>query len=429
MLKFPISRISMVRMLRQRGTALVANAAAISIALTFAILTTPNSPAVAQGSSAAPAIASGKATCGAKYNGSFWDPLTNSCWTCPSSAPNRTVFSVTSNKACEKPAYRAYKRASGPKKPTGLLRTDCQKGWFLDIGLGSCYSCPSGYKRGTASVKSSKACFKRIPLKWTSATKKGKPGCADGSFRNGLSENCFKCPAGYVRNLNIGSDLTKIDACSRLNSNSTQARYEREKNADPSTQANGQAIGEQFLAVQDSNAGNAGGPGIFDQFRIDTMRASLKTERQNNTGYNTIEWYVSTGGSLLVGYNGGYGYAMTYDGQSYTCRTVKTHTFVGGVTAGAGLSEEWTFSKTGLDGVSGESNGYNVGLALFVGLSQGMEWDAEAPHSRSFSWGISPGTSVDANGEYNHSWTETGADISCDHLSWDGAYWESAHAN
>lgn len=400
--------------------------ALLLVAMFFAVYVFAVPSASAQGISAVPAVADGKATCGAKYDGSFWDPLTNSCWTCPASAPTRTVFSVTSGKACERPAHRTYKKANGPRKPFGLLKTDCNKGWFLDIGIGSCYSCPSGYKRGTASVKSSKACFKKISVKWARATDQGKPGCAEGSFRNGLSENCFKCPAGYIRNMVIGSDLTNVKACSGLAENATRERYNREKDADPATQANGRNVGEQFLAAEGSNPGAGGGPGLLDGVREDIMKDTLKTESDLGSGYDTIEWYVAAGGSLVAGYSHGYGYAMSYNGETYSCRTAETHTFVAGVTAGAGVTEEWTLSKTGLNGVDGESNGYNIGVSLIVGVNHGMEWDAAAPHSRSFTWGLTP-VGGDANGEYTHAWTNTGQDISCSSISWDGKTWEAAH--
>jgi len=149
-----------------------------------------------------------------KYLAAFLDVGKGSCWQCPKSNPKRTIFSVGSAKACEKPAHEVFKKASGPKNPSGILRTNCPKGYFLDIGKGKCYSC-GGYARTAHSVTSSKACSKRIGAKRVRANEAGDAGCAPGSFRNGLSKNCYACPAGTYRNANIGKDLTKINACTK----------------------------------------------------------------------------------------------------------------------------------------------------------------------------------------------------------------------
>ena len=148
------------------------------------------------------------------HNAAFLDVGNGSCWQCPKSKPSRTVFPVTSTKACEKPAHEVFKKASKPKDPTGLIKTDCPPGYFLDIGKRKCYSC-GGYARTAHSVTSSKACSKRVRASWSRALEAGDAGCPDGSFRNGLTNKCYSCPAGSYRNANIGSDLTKINACTR----------------------------------------------------------------------------------------------------------------------------------------------------------------------------------------------------------------------
>lgn len=164
---------------------------------------------------AEPAVYTGKFTCESKYAGSESDIGTGRCFSCSSSHPNRTVFSVTSDKACERPAGINWTKATDRGRGTGLLRTDCPGDAFWDPN-GRCYSCPGGFGRSLEyGVTSNRACFNRYGVSRMSASLPGYQGCDENSFRNGLSDNCFTCPAGTYRNANIGSDLTQINACTR----------------------------------------------------------------------------------------------------------------------------------------------------------------------------------------------------------------------
>lgn len=178
-----------------------------------------------------PAKWAGKANCKTRYgafkdkkgvawNRSFRNIIRNQCWSCPASAPHRTTFPVTSKKACKRRAYKKYKRAAGPKKPAGkLIKTKCQKGWFLNVGKGQCYSC-QGYKRSLKSIKGAKACYKRIKAKRVAARYRGKAGCGKRKFRNGVLDQCYSCPRGYARGIALGKDLTKQPkACFRVTIN------------------------------------------------------------------------------------------------------------------------------------------------------------------------------------------------------------------
>ena len=162
-----------------------------------------------------PAVYSGSFTCESKYPGAKSDIGTGQCWSCPSPHPHRTVFGVNSNKACEKRAGINWANATDRGRGSGLFRTDCPSGAFWDPN-GRCYSCPGNYKRSLEyGVTSARACYQRYGASQRRASIAGAQGCPDGSFRNGLSDNCFTCPAGTYRNANIGSDLTKINACTR----------------------------------------------------------------------------------------------------------------------------------------------------------------------------------------------------------------------
>lgn len=188
-----------------------------------------------------PANWAGEAKCKSKYKafkdrkGKRWEAATTSvlrkeCWSCPRTAPDRTLAPVTSKKACKRGSYKKYKKATGPKNPTGkFVKTKCEKGWFLNIGSGKCYSC-QGYKRTVKSVKGPKACSKKIKATKTKALKRGKPGCGKGKFRKGLSDQCYSCPQGYKRGLATGKDLTKVrKACMRVTINPPKLRIKPPK--------------------------------------------------------------------------------------------------------------------------------------------------------------------------------------------------------
>lgn len=167
---------------------------------------------------------------GVAWNKAFRNIIRNQCWSCPASAPRRTTFPVKSNKACKRSAYKKYKRAIGPEKPTGkLVKTKCQKGWFLDVGKGRCYSC-QGYKRSLRSVTGAKACYKKIKAKRVAARYRGKAGCGKGKFRNGVLDQCYSCPRGYARGIALGKDLTKQPkACFRVTVNPPKLRVKPPK--------------------------------------------------------------------------------------------------------------------------------------------------------------------------------------------------------
>jgi hypothetical protein len=149
-----------------------------------------------------------------EYKAAFLDIGKGTCWQCPQSHPHRTIFPVHKGAACERRAYTKYKRASGPENPTGLIGTDCRSGWFLDLGLGKCYSC-GGYKRTTAHVESARACSTRVSASRTRARQAGDAGCPDDQFQHLLSGRCYSCPKGSYRNANTGADPSEFNACTR----------------------------------------------------------------------------------------------------------------------------------------------------------------------------------------------------------------------
>jgi len=212
-----------------------------------------------------------------KPRGTFFDPRKGGeYWSCRSGT-HRTIFPVTSSKACERRAKTHYKRASKYRKNTHIGQ-GCPRGRFWDVKggnglLGACYSC-NGYRRSASSVTSSKACYRTVGLArykakrhgsvknpkprgaffdprkggeyWSCpsaykrsvvavtsgkacvqvilprtlkavASYRGKKGCPAGSFQNGVYPECYRCPKGYKRSLAIGRDLSKMrNACVKV---------------------------------------------------------------------------------------------------------------------------------------------------------------------------------------------------------------------
>lgn len=143
--------------------------------------------------------------------GAFFDPRQGGeCWSC-AKGTHRTVFPVNRSKACERRASTSYAKAKSHGKGTGLLKTDCKKGRFFDIGKGKCYSCPSRYKRSLASVTSRKACVKVNKPAWYKAKYVRKALCPRGTFFDLVDKgSCWQCPAGYKRHI---TSVKSKDAC------------------------------------------------------------------------------------------------------------------------------------------------------------------------------------------------------------------------
>ncbi|MAN81114.1 MAG: hypothetical protein CMF64_12055, partial [Magnetovibrio sp.] len=115
-------------------------------------------------------------------------------------------------------------------KKVGRPKSTCPANSFADIGEATygCWRCPSGYARGTAAVNTPEACFKFAgdkpifsdykPAKKLAST----TACPAGSFFDPRNKGeCWKCPAGFGRNLNA---VNESNSCSRLNVDVTKAQ-------------------------------------------------------------------------------------------------------------------------------------------------------------------------------------------------------------
>ncbi|MEM7658228.1 MAG: SUMF1/EgtB/PvdO family nonheme iron enzyme, partial [Bacteroidota bacterium] len=83
----------------------------------------------------------------------FYDSGEQACFSCPKGY-KRTLFPVTGAKACEKQQLVSFGKAVVTGEAT------CPPGSFLDPTTGACWSCPSGYRRTIESVTGDRACEK-----------------------------------------------------------------------------------------------------------------------------------------------------------------------------------------------------------------------------------------------------------------------------
>jgi hypothetical protein len=376
-------------------------------------------PAHAQRITEAPAMYRGGATCSTKFPGSFLDIGTGACWQCPTTNPQRTVFPVTGAQACERPAHEQFRRAGGPENPSGLLRTDCRSGWFLDIGKGRCYTC-SGYNRTAYAVDHARACSRLVPVARSSASRKGVEGCPPEAFRNGLTANCYACPAGHSRNALIADDLTKVNACTAISFSSgpdpTKQKFDAAKNAQSGSR---DMLGTTASSLTNHDP-NTGG---FDLISREAMKALVDGELLYLNGFDAVTWLASAGLAVGLGYTHSYGYVMSKVDGARQCRKTWSNTFTGGVAASVGATFTIILQKGASEGAS-ETNGWQVGASYPpVTGGWGLHWDARTG-ALSSAYNFGPAVELEVNfSEYAHSWSEIGNVVDCDAMTWGARWW------
>lgn len=192
-------------------------------ALLIALPTTANAQVIDVDT--VPARAAGSVSCKSKFSATedldaaFLHILNGTCYSCPTGFKRTINPDVLAGTACEKPGFNRHREATKHERATGLFRTDCPGNQFWHAGNGYCYSCPGGYRRTASGINSRNACVKRVPTQNAAARERGKPGCGDDSFRHVLSDNCWACPPGYARSasISLSGDLSELDdACVRV---------------------------------------------------------------------------------------------------------------------------------------------------------------------------------------------------------------------
>lgn len=119
---------------------------------------------------------------------------------------NNSTSTIEVQKAFEVDPYDRGRHNCNTKFPGSFF--DLRKG-------GECWKCPSGFGRTIWAVTAGNACEKGGPFgQHRRATFVGKPGCAPGTWRDLLSDNCISCPVGYRRSVHVRTNLDVVpNAC------------------------------------------------------------------------------------------------------------------------------------------------------------------------------------------------------------------------
>ena len=145
--------------------------------------------------------------------GSVLDVPSNACWSCPDGF-RRSVRPAGGDKACRK----RDEAESGGYEPAAFVGPACPKGSFrVRQRGGECWSCPEGFRRGVAPIRSKLACVKPAQDQVAPAVKKRDiapegAGCESGEFLDPGTGACWACPDGYER---TEDDPTSPSACVR----------------------------------------------------------------------------------------------------------------------------------------------------------------------------------------------------------------------
>lgn len=158
----------------------------------------------------------GKKTVSKPTKRAFKDPRRGGeWWECPSNRPRRTAYAVTDKRACATKNILGEKLARA--KFLSKVTRSTPKGAFFDPRRGGeFWACPAGYKRTVFPVTTAKACEKvtAASTKRAKAKSRGAFGCKAGAFQNGLENACYTCPASYKRSAIPGTNLHKMkNAC------------------------------------------------------------------------------------------------------------------------------------------------------------------------------------------------------------------------
>ena len=168
--------------------------------------------------------------------GTFFDSkFGGECWTCPKGYI-RSTLAVDSEQACWYPITEKVERASFEAKH------GCPTGTFFDPrNGGECWSCPSGFNRTWDPVHWGTACSKSWAGPFSKAAKHAKkPGsCPGGSFFDPIDGGtCWSCPSGYRRTLysvkdynacakTIGTQYARATMVKNMGCNPTAAEQKR----------------------------------------------------------------------------------------------------------------------------------------------------------------------------------------------------------
>lgn len=148
--------------------------------------------------------------CKEKYGASAFQDPNGLCYQCPEGHDERTIEPVTTERACKIPGFERISRASF------VHATSCQKsspGSFFDPAEGGqCWSCPEGYSRTIYPVTSGKACEKLVSDSATRHERHTPFKCPNGQFYDPKGY-CYSCDSGLNRTI---FDVDSDKACEGL---------------------------------------------------------------------------------------------------------------------------------------------------------------------------------------------------------------------
>ncbi len=146
--------------------------------------------------------------------GSFIDPFTDDCYTCPDGFSHDPLKNVNDAGVC----FRRHSETTAD--PGGAVQFICPAGSFLDLASGGCYSCPSGYTHnpllpanvpGVCSVTNTEP--EHVAGHWA---------CRAGEFSDAGSTGCYTCPSGYDHNPLLTVDTNGV--CHQSGTSTRRAR-------------------------------------------------------------------------------------------------------------------------------------------------------------------------------------------------------------
>ena len=109
-----------------------------------------------------------------------------------------------------------------------------KQNYFSTLHGGSCWTCPSNYKRTHRPLNHAKACKKRKSISgpWKPAKRKGRAwGCGHNQFHVGLPTggSCYSCPKGFKRVHTLGADTLICKPENRCDGNLRVAKQPPQK--------------------------------------------------------------------------------------------------------------------------------------------------------------------------------------------------------
>jgi hypothetical protein len=216
----------------------------------------------------------------------------------------------------------------------------------------------------------------------------------------------------------VADDLTKVNACTKVAvgvHDETRAKFEAAKDTYIQTRDELGRIAASMAVREPALAG-------FDAAARTVIKELVDGSLMYQNGFDAASLVISVGAAAVVGYSHLYGYVMTKVNGVPQCQKIWANTFSAGASLGGGAVIEIALSK-GVSAVPSETNGFQI-LAAYPPVSGGwaLSWDATAGALNSSAYSFGPGFSLEVNGEYVHSWEETGKVVACDKLTWGGGW-------